>query len=122
MAKGYIAKIGFVGLGASAACLLALWATNPAAIGPIGVTIWFIALAVALSCWFGLGWYAVGSRLWGGRPAAPQQSDAWRRGLFAGGYVTILIALSSLRQLNLRDAILLLALLVLVEFYLVAKS
>ncbi len=117
----YISTVSTLGVITSALLCLALVATTPVNVGPLGVTAWFLLLLVALSCWVGLAIYVVVRKL---SKTAPSDlaASSWRRGLMVGGYVTILFALSSLRQLGTRDAILLLILLCLIEFYMVAKA
>jgi len=96
--------------------------TSPAAIGPLGATLWFLVALVSLSA-FGAALARQTARWLPGKKQTEGLSKvATRRGVMLGGYATILLALSSLRQLNLRDALLLAVLIVLVEFYLVARS
>jgi hypothetical protein len=97
-------------------------ATTPLKIGPTGVTLWFICLLTALSCWSGLVAFLIERRLQPSLSSPRRIANAWRRGLFIGGYLTALIALSSLQQLNARDAILFAILLLLIEFYMVMRG
>jgi hypothetical protein len=95
----------------------ALVLTNPTQLGPIGVTLWFVALflatqgvvSLALFTWSGKSYEAVG----------PYQrlTGAVRQGSLVAGVVTVMLALSSLRQLSLRDAGLLILLAFLVEIF-----
>lgn len=119
MPKGYVAKTSTIALAAGAVCFLALIATNPSSVGPIGVTIWFLLLFAALSSLAALVSYLVANSI---TKNEASKSAAWRRGFFIGGYITILLALSSLQQLNLRDGILLALLLLLAEFYMVMRK
>lgn len=119
MARGYVAKTSTISIVAGAVCLLALVATNPASIGPIGVTLWFLVLLAALSSFAALICFLVANAFTQKQASKPA---AWRRGFFIGGYITVLLALSSLQQLNLRDGILLALLLVLAEFYMVMRK
>lgn len=121
MAKGYIGTVSVVGGGAFAACLAAALITTPTAIGPVGVTGWFIALLIGLSCLIAVPAYLVEKRLRPNAKKAALMYNSLRRGLFVGGYGTVLLALSSLQQLGVRDALLLAALLILVEFYMVTR-
>ena len=121
MAKGYIGTASIIGGGALAACTLAVVAVTPLAIGPVGVTGWFVALFVGLSALIAIPAFLVERKL---RPQAKQaqlRASSLRRGVLVGGYITVLLALSSLQQLGPRDAILLAVLLVLIEFYMVAR-
>lgn len=123
MAKGYVGLVGVSALAATAVALFAMAAFSPEALGPVGVTLWFLAVFVALSGWASLAAYRIERRL-----APDYRSEkvliwnSWRRGVMAGGFISILLALSSLQQLNARDAILLVLLILLVEFYTVARS
>lgn len=123
MAKGYVGLVGVSALAASVVALFAMAAFSPEALGPFGVTVWFLAVFVALSGWSALAAYRIERRL-----APDHRSDklliwnSWRRGVMAGGFISVLLALSSLQQLNARDAILLALLILLVEFYTVARS
>lgn len=119
MAKGYVAKTSTISIIAGLVCLITLVSFSPSTIGPIGVTLWFLMLLAALSSLAALVSYLVANT------ASKNQASnttAWRRGFFIGGYLTILLALSSLQQLNFRDAILLALLLVLTEFYMVMRK
>jgi hypothetical protein len=122
VARGYIGSVTALGAATTTICVLAVLSTTPLGIGPLGVTLWFLALTVALSCWFALLAFWLARRFSDHNELGPKGiSDSRRRGLFAGGFITILLALSSLRQLSLRDALLLGLLLLLIEFYMVAK-
>ena len=122
MARGYVGTAVIGGGVASALCLLMVVATTPLGIGPTGVTLWFLSLMVALTCWLSLASYMIEGRLRPNTQPAAKKRNAWRRGIFLGGYITMLLALSSLKQLNARDAILFLLLILLVEFYLVMRG
>lgn len=121
MATGYTRTTTTVGIIATLVVALMLVTTNPLGVGPLGVTAWFLALLVALSSWFGLLAHWLGQHLPALRSGGRVEADSWRRGLLAGGYITILLGLSSLQQLALRDALILGMLLLLIEFYLVAR-
>jgi hypothetical protein len=122
LTKSYIGISVIVGTSASVVCVLLMLATTPLGVGPIGVTAWFLALMTGLTSWLGLVAYVLGQRLQPKLSSGKQVGTALRRGAFVGGYLTIMLALASLKQLGLRDALLLLLLLVLLEFYLVARS
>lgn len=121
MAKGYIGTASVTGAGALAACALAMVATTPTLVGPFGVTLWFVALLVGLASWIAVVAFVVERKL---RPKTAQSqiiANSIRRGLLIGGYVVVLLGLSSLGQLSLRDVLLLALFVVLIEFYMVAK-
>lgn len=100
----------------AAVCVIAaVFLTNPTSFGPVGVTIWFIGVLVALQGGFTLGLYTLKSRK--DQPGTKALSASWRQGLLLALAITVFLALSSLQQLGLRDVILISAVLVLVEFY-----
>jgi 4-amino-4-deoxy-L-arabinose transferase-like glycosyltransferase len=111
--------------GISAFMLLAsIASTNPANLGPGGVTLWFLVLLVASSSGLALLLYLF-------KRQRPERTSLSRRqrlgvcirqGLLLGGYITVILALSSLRQLDLRDALLLVILMILIEFYFKGKK
>lgn len=108
-------SLGTVVLGAGV--ILALILTNPVSIGPIGVTVWFLGLLLTLAGGIARTTYLVKSRLAPEETKSSRLSVAWRQGLLISTAITTCLALSSLRQLSLRDVILVLALTALVEFY-----
>ncbi len=116
---GISGPIAAVALGLVA---LAIASTNPLALGPIGVTAWFALLGLGLISAFSLVAYLVGLKLQPKQSTRGATLAALRRGSFVGGYITVILAFSSLQQLNLRNSLLLLLLLVLTEFYLVARA
>jgi hypothetical protein len=106
---------------ASAAMLLVLAVTNPRSVGPYGVTAWFVVFLVGLGSWLSLIFYGV-TKLWSKRSPSERLASAWRQGLLLASWVTILLALSSLGQLGIRDVLLTALLLGIVEFYWRMKS
>src|SRR6185369_7732866 len=92
-----------------------LMLTNPVGLGPIGVTLWFVVVFSALASVFALGLYLVKTYLRLHTTGAVRLRYSWRQGLLIGGWLSGLLALSSLNQLGLLDAILLGILLVIVE-------
>jgi hypothetical protein len=122
VARGYIGTAVVGGSAATALCVLVVIATTPLAIGPTGVTLWFLSLIIALSCWVSLISFGLEKRLSEKVKNKELVRNAWRRGLFAGGYITVLLALSSLKQLNVRDAVLFSLLILLIEFYMVMRG
>lgn len=123
LTKSYVGTVTIGGIGALVLAVLAMRATTPLVLGPIGVTVWFIVILAGLFGIITALAYGVALKL---QPAIKSSGrrafDASRRGLLVAGYLTVVLALSSLRQLNLRDVLLLGLLLVLVEFYTVARS
>ena len=118
MAKLNQVKVGFFGATSWALVLLALWFSTPATLKPVGVTIWFIGLMIALSTGLALLLDLV-KRLFG--PKKPQGrafSPSLRQGIILGVWLTILLALSSLRQLSLRDVLLTGLIIIIIELYL----
>jgi hypothetical protein len=122
MHKGFLgvsALAGVVGLSLAAVAMLAV---APSMLGPLGVTLWFVLLLGGLAGIFIAASYMLGGKLQPKSGIKQQKQAAMRRGLLLGGYATIVLGLSSLQQLNLRDALLLLLLLLLAEFYVVARA
>ena len=97
---------------------LSLLVTNPLTIGPIGVTLWFLLVFGAIAGDIALALYGIKTFLKVQPTPANRLSASWRQGLILSAWLSILVALSSLGQLALRDAILLGLLLVIVELYL----
>jgi hypothetical protein len=114
--KWLIVLIGWsvVSVGALVASLMV---TNPLALGPLGVTLWFIVVYLALSALVVLALYAVKGFLHIHSTGAARLRYSQRQGLLIGGWGTGLLALSSLQQLGILDVILLAILLGIVEVY-----
>lgn len=91
--------------------------TNPRALGPAGVTLWFVWVYGGLTAMFTLGLYFLKSYLRLHSTNVGRLRYAWRQGLLAAAWVVGLLALGSLGQLGLLDAILLGILLLIVEVY-----
>jgi len=111
-------SVGVIGVVTWGIVALALWMSTPAKLKPTGVTLWFLVLFVAMSCALAL-LLDLGKRLFGpkkpkGRPFAP----SLRQGFVLGAWLTVMLGLSSLRQFNIRDAILTGLLLIIIEIYL----
>ena len=122
LAKGYIGGTMMVAAGATALAIFMMVVTTPLTIGPIGVTAWFLVTLAALSSGIALIVYALEVWLLPKLPVKRRIRESTRRGLFVGGLITIILSLSSLKQLNIRDVLLIALLMVLVEFYVVARS
>lgn len=102
---------------ATTGLLLSVFMSNPLQLGPLGVTLWFVVLFWDLAAISALGLYAGKTFLHVHAAGLSRLRYSWRQGLLLGGWVTGLLALSSLHQLGLLDAILLALLLGIVEVY-----
>jgi hypothetical protein len=102
---------------AGGAVVVGLVVSNPANLGPGGVTLWFIGLLVALQSGLTLGLYRLKGRYAETLGPKKRFTSSWRQAFLIAGVIVMLLALSSLRQLSARDAILLVILAALVEFY-----
>ncbi len=100
-----------------AAIVASLVMTNPLALGPLGVTLWFVVVYLVVTAVITLGLYAAKAYLRLHATGAGRLRYSWRQGLLIGGWLISLLALSSLNQLGVLDAILLGILLVIVEVY-----
>jgi uncharacterized protein YacL len=114
------AGIALVCGGLVAALLLSMFVTNPTKLGPTGVTLWFMGFWVVLSSCLAFINYELVMRF--GREATrvnlhKVKTASLRHGLLIGGSLTVILALSSLQQLDPRDVGLIIAFVVLVEFY-----
>ncbi len=121
--EGYVTVVGWLSvlvlsliIGA-AAIGLSLVFTNPLGLGPLGVTLWFLVLLVTMAAAICLVLYAVKWFLHVHATGLNRLRYSWRQGLLASGWVTGLLALSSLHQLSTLDGILLALLLGIVEVY-----
>ena len=118
MAKLNQVSVGVIGVATWGVVALALWASTPAKLKPAGVTLWFLVLFLALSCVLAL-LLDLGKRLFGPKkPKGRQFAPSLRQGFVLGAWLTVMLGLSSLRQFNVRDAILTGLLLVIIEIYL----
>jgi hypothetical protein len=97
--------------------LLSLLMTNPLQLGPIGVTLWFVMLLSVLTALFTLSLFGIKTFLKVHDSGKARLRYSQRQGLLLAGYLTALLALASLQQFNVRDAILLGLLLVIIEVY-----
>jgi hypothetical protein len=115
--RGWISLLVAWGLVSAVGLAASLAYTNPSAIGPAGVTLWFVVLFASLSSWFSVGLYLSKRFMHLHATGVSRLRYSWRQGLLLSGWGTGLLALSSLRQLSILDAILLGLLLVIVEVY-----
>jgi hypothetical protein len=97
--------------------ILSVILVSPSGIGPLGVTIWFVVLFLALAAAVTLALYSIKSFLHLHATSVSRLRYSWRQGLLVGGWVSGVLALSSVRQLGLLDGILLALLLGIVEVY-----
>lgn len=102
--------------------LIIMILTNPAKIGPVGVTAWFILLFAALSMLTATALYIFKQRLLSHDSDRRKILVSLRQGSLIGAGITIFVALSSLRQLSAKDIILVIILLALTEGYLRTRS
>lgn len=102
--------------------LAAMILTNPSQIGPVGVTLWFLVLFIALSSVMITLLQLIKARMNLHDTPYRRLLFSSRQGALIGGAVTIFAALSSLRQLSGKDVILVVILFALIEFYLRSRS
>lgn len=103
--------------GASMVALVALAATRtPAELGPFGITIWFVLFLTALGSLLTLTIHQIKRVL--GKKSNQLFTNSLRQGVLMGIWLTALIALNSLRQLGVKDIVLVSILVVLIDFYL----
>lgn len=97
--------------------LVALAATRtPAELGPFGITIWFVLFLTALGSLLTLTIHQIKRVL--GKKSNQLFTNSLRQGVLMGIWLTALIALNSLRQLGVKDIVLVSILVVLIDFYL----
>lgn len=99
---------------------LSMLVTNPTNLGPTGVTLWFLGFWAVLGANLAFLKYELVMRF--GKETTKLTKHrtmmvAIRHGALIGAGLTVLLALSSLQQLDARDVGLVAVLLVLVEFY-----
>ena len=110
--------LGCIGL--VIALLFSMLLTNPTNLGPTGVTLWFLGFWAVLGANLAFLKYELVMRF--GKEMTKLNKHrtmmtAIRHGALVGAGLTVLLALSSLQQLDARDVGLVAALLVLIEFY-----
>lgn len=110
------ALIGWAGVG-SILIILSFFVTNPVRLGPIGVTLWFLVLLSVLFAIFSLAIYFIKIYFRLHENHSVRLRYSMRQGLLISFWVTALLALSSLGQYSLKDAILFGLLLLIIEFY-----
>lgn len=97
--------------------VLSVLFTNPIAIGPVGVTVWFLVFLLSLASLLALALYFTKAYLHVHATGVSRLRYSWRQGLLLSGWATGMLALGSLRQLGVLDGILLGLLLLIVEVY-----
>lgn len=110
--------LGCIGL--VVALFISMLITNPTNLGPTGVTLWFLIFWGVVSANLSFVKYELVMRF--GRETAKLSKHrtmmvAIRHGALIGAGLTVLLALSSLQQLDGRDVGLVTALIILIEFY-----
>jgi hypothetical protein len=110
---------GLAGWAVVSGALLAvsIMAAPPGDLGPAGVTVWFVLLLSWLASLLSVLFFAFKSYFHIGDGRSERWRYSWRQGLLLAGWGSGLLALSSLRQLSLRDVILTGVILVFVEIY-----
>ena len=117
-ALGYLGLLIIWSVASSIAVGLSLFMTNPLAIGPVGVTIWFVLLLLSVAATVAVILYLVKTFLHVHEGAAASRLRySWRQGLLVSSWAVGVLALASLHQFGLRDAILLGLLLAIIEVY-----
>jgi hypothetical protein len=116
-AVGLLTLIG-LGTGVGVVLLvLSMILTTPLGVGPVGVTIWFTLLFGVLSGSVALLMFAAKSYFRVHATHAQRLRYSLRQGVLISGWLTGLLALSSLGQLGWRDVILLGLAAIIVELY-----
>jgi len=92
-------------------------AINPSGLGPAGVTAWFVLLLSWLAAVTALLLFMLKTYFHVGDGRSMRWRYSWRQGLLLAGWLTGMLALSSLRQLGWRDAIITGVILILTEVY-----
>lgn len=98
--------------------LISIAATKtPGELGPFGITLWFVLLLVVIGGALSLLFFQLKKRMFkkNSEQAFP---DSLRAGVLTSTWITALLALNSLRQLGVKDIVLVSILVVLVDFYL----
>lgn len=102
----------------SLALLITALLTTPDALGPFGITLWFMGLVIALAGILTLLFYYLGRLRYHRRERSQIFRGALRYGSLSAIWLTALISLNSLRQLGVKDIVLVSLLVSLIEFYL----
>lgn len=119
------ASAALICVGLVTALFFSMLVTNPSRLGPTGVTLWFMGLWVVVSSCLALLKYELVMKF--GKEATKLNrhkmvASSLRHGVLIGAGLTVLLALSSLQQLDARDVGLVAALLALIEFFVRARA
>jgi hypothetical protein len=114
---GWLSALIVWSLVSGCAVIFSLVLTRPQQIGPPGVTVWFLLLLSSLAAILTLAFYIAKTYLHLHATGIVRLRYSQRQGLLAAGWITGMLALASLRQLSLLDAILLALLLLIAEVY-----
>jgi len=114
---GYLSILIVWALVSTAGLVTSVVLTNPLTIGPAGVTAWFVVMFLDLAALMTVGLYTLKTFLHVHAAGVNRLRYSWRQGLLIGGWLTGLLALGSLHQLGVLDAILLALMLVILEGY-----
>lgn len=91
--------------------------TSPSGLGPYGVTVWFLDVWLALASGLALGSYTIKKLYKPTDQPRKRLLGSLRQGVLAASWAVVMLALSSLSQLNPRDIILSSILVILIEGY-----
>ncbi len=110
--------LGLTTLATAVGLLITTTLTTPDKLGPFGITLWFTGLLICLGGLLSLLIYRTG-RLFS-KKAVPslQLTEAMRRGFLTATWLVALVALNSLRQLGVKDIVLITVLVLVINFYL----
>ena|SRR5687768_12345804 len=112
---GRIVRVQLIVMFVLAIPLVTSWfVTNPDLLGPFGITVWFLGLFLTLANLFSLILYTFKRRR--GQPERALAVSI-RQGILLSIWISSLLALNSLKQLSVRDVVLISLLVVLGEFY-----
>lgn len=92
-------------------------ATTPREIGALGVTIWFVAVLCGMITLTSLIRYVIKARKITSDKKLTTFRNIWRTSCLVGLFITIGLAMQSLRMLNLGDILLFLMTIAIIELY-----
>lgn len=101
--------------------VISLFSSTPDGLGPFGITLWFIVLLLGLGGFFSLLLYSL-KRNTSRKEPQLLFTSALRQGILISTWGVGLFALAALRQLDIKDIVLVTVLVVLIEFYLRRSS
>jgi hypothetical protein len=97
--------------------LASFFITNPAHLGPYGVTLWFLLMFLAIGGLAALAIYGLKQLIGPTDRPTNRLNTSIRQGALLSSWLTIILALGSLKQLNPRDIFLSLIIIILIETY-----